>query len=215
MKEDEIVARIGAHVREERAGDAELEAQAAEAPLGDAFVARVTARVAPERPVVVAWPRRIAKVAAPLALAAAVVLFVATRGGGAGPELPGYGITASGEQAMRGSAEPSARLRVGHGAASRFEIVARPETAVGDANVVAWVFAIEGGEAQPVDARVDVSKEGAVRVSGDARVLGSANEVRIVVGTPESVATFDAALELAKAGRGDARARVLAVAVDR
>lgn len=160
--------------------------------------------------------RRTATYAAPLALAAAVVLFVATRGGSGGPELPGYALTASGEQAMRGDTAPSSRLHVGRAAGSRFELVARPASAVApDAKVIAYVFAMEDAEPVPLDANVDVSKDGAVRVTGEARSLGRATELRIVIGTPESIEKFEGALARAKSGASAADVRVLSVEIDR
>lgn len=214
----DIVARVGAHVREER--DAEPEPEAAK-PLGDDAVDRIVAKVAPpvktEPAKVIAFPRWARIYAAPIAVAAAVVLFVATRDhGGDGPVLPGYAITASGEQALRGDTPKSTTLRVGKSAASRFEIVLRPDTSVGEAKIVAYAFLIiEGGEAAPLDAKVEVSKEGSVRIAGDARALGTSNELRIVVGTPESAEGYVAAADRAKSGRGDDRLKVLAVTIER
>lgn len=229
MKEDEILARVGAHVRDERKDDATFERIAkgeapvseipagleAARPLGDAAIDRIAGRIAP-RGRVVPFTRRAAKWAAPVALAAAVVLFLATRGGGtAGPDLPGYGVTASGEQAMRGETAPSTRLHLGKAAGSRFEIVARPATAVGDAKVIAYAFTMEGSEPVPLDARIDVSQDGAVKIAGDARALGAASELRVVVGTPESIGKFEGALDRARSGSGNEKVRVLVVGIDR
>src|SRR3954470_20283216 len=106
MTEEDIVARVGAHVREERSAEPDPEAAKL---LGDDAVDRIVARVSPKKMTepakVIAFPRWARTYAAPLAVAAAVVLFVATRDHGAnGPALPDYGVTASGEQAMRGDA---------------------------------------------------------------------------------------------------------------
>jgi hypothetical protein len=226
MTEDkDIVARVGAHVREERA--AEPDAEAAK-PLGDDAVDRIVARVAPAtnatkstvpkaKPAkVIVLPTWARTYAAPIAVAAAVVLFVATRDHGAnGPALPGYAITASGEQMVRGDVPKSTTLRVGKAAASRFEIVLRPDTSVGDAKVIAYAFAKEGNEPSALDAKVEVSKDGAVRITGDARSLGASKELRVVVATPESVSGFNGALDRAKSGSSDKHVKVLAVAIER
>jgi hypothetical protein len=81
--------------------------------------------------------------------------------------------------------------------------------------VIAYAFAMEDGEPVALDAKVDVSKDGAVRIQGDARMLGDARELRVVVGTPESIGKFEGAVDRARAGDGDDRARVLVVAIDR
>src|SRR6187549_3708694 len=104
-EEKDIVARVGAHVREEREAKPD---PAAAKPLDDAAVDRIVAKVAPKQEAkneppkgkVLAFPRWARTYGAPIAVAAAVVLFIATRDhGGDGPILPGYGVTASGEQA--------------------------------------------------------------------------------------------------------------------
>lgn len=218
-EEKDIVARVGAHVREER--ELEPDAEAAK-PLDDAAVDRIVARVAPKKDVpakpakVYAFPRWARTYGAPIAVAAAVVLFVATRDhGGSGPVLPGYAITASGEQAVRGDAPKSTTLKIGKAAASRFEIVLRPDTSVGDAKIIAYAFVMEGSEPAALDAKVEVAKEGSVRISGDARALGTSKELRIVLATPESAGGFVAAADRAKSGRGDDRVKVLAVTIER
>jgi hypothetical protein len=220
MKEEDIVARVGAVVREDRQAAPDPDA---EKPLGDDAVDRIVStalRVGgtakkPEAKVLT-FPRWARTYAAPIAVAAAVVLFVATRHhAGDGPELPGYAITASGEQALRGDAPKTSTLHIGKSAASRFEIVARPETSVGEAKVVAYAFAMEDSEPVAVDAKVEVSKDGAVRISGDARTLGAAKELRIVLATPASAGGFSGAAERAKTARGDERVKVLVIAIDR
>lgn len=215
-EENDIVARVGAHVREER--DAEPDPEAAK-PLGDDAVDRIVAKVSPRKKEpsnVIAFPRWARTYAAPIAVAAAVVLFVATLNhGGDGPVLPGYAVTASGEQALRGDAPKTTTLRVGKSAASRFEIVLRPETSVGEAKIVAYPFLMEGGEVAPLDAKVEISKEGSVRITGDARSLRASKELRIVLATPESAGGYVAAADRAKSGTGDDRVKVLAVTIER
>src|SRR5688572_30791885 len=214
MKEDEILARIGQHVRDEQKDDArferiargeaspeeiaELEKAAksddvlaarleAARPFVEVAVARIAAKVKPkkaansdatassketpaakegratktEKPA--RWGR-LAAIAAPLALAAGIVLYV-TAGGPRGPELPGYEISATSEQAMRGPAGPDTRIRVGASRDARFEIVARPATAA-PTKLVAYAFVmLDGNKAEPLEAKIEVSPEGAVKVT--------------------------------------------------
>jgi hypothetical protein len=217
----DIVARVGAHVREER--EAEPDPEAAKA-LGDDAVDRIVARVAPAKPKakpakVIVFPTWARTYGASIAVAAAVVLFIATRDHGSnGPSLPGYAITASGEQMVRGDVPKSTTLRVGKAAASRFEIVLRPDTSVGEAKVIAYAFAMEGNEPSALDAKVEVSKDGAVRITGDARALGASKELRVVVATreaTESAGGFNGAMDRAKSGKSDEHVKVLAVAIER
>jgi hypothetical protein len=225
-EDKDIVARVGAFVREERAAEPEPEAAK---PLDDAAVDRIVAKVTPaanaaknaakkEAPAakVLAFPRWARIYGAPIAVAAAVVLFIATRDHGSdGPVLPGYAITASGEQALRGDAPKTTTLRIGKGAASKFEIVLRPDTSVGEAKIVAYAFVMEEGDVAPLDAKVEISKEGSVRITGDARALGTSKEARIVLATPESAGGYVAAADRAKSGRGDDHVKVLAVTIER
>jgi hypothetical protein len=166
-----------------------------------------TARVMPFR-------RRLAFVAGPLAVAAAVALFVSGRGDGT-PRLPELTVVASEAQELRGASEPSSRLRIRGGRDASFELVVRPATAV--AHVVAYVFARgSGGEPSPVDATVEVAAEGSVRIRGKARALEGARELRIVIGTANgSIKRFDDALARAIDGTSDASIRVLVVPIDR
>jgi len=207
MKEDEVLSKIGAHVREERGEEdapAILDGEAAE---------RIASRLAPAK--VIPFRRRVMTYGAPLALAAAVLLFVMTRHGENGPQLPGYAVTATGEQAMRGETAKSTRLHLAKGQAGRFEIVARPDTAVAEAKVVAYAFAMIDGEPTALDAKVDVSKDGAVRITGESRLIGAASELRIVVGAPEAIGKYEGALDRAKSGSSDGSVRVLSIAIDR
>jgi hypothetical protein len=227
MKEDEVLSKIGAHVRDERGPAVPPQAgrRAEGAPTGEEnppaildgeAAERIARRLVPEQDAkMIPFRRRMIPYGAPLALAAAVLLFVMTRTGESGPQLPGYAVTATGEQAMRGDTAKSTRLHLAKGQAGRFELVARPETAVGDAKVVAYAFAMIDGEPTALDAKVDVSKDGAVRITGESRLIGTANELRVVVGTPEAIGKYEGALDRAKSGSGDSRVRVLSIAIDR
>lgn len=244
MTEDDILAKLGRHVREEQRDDAALEKIAsgqevpgeiaeraktdddlakqieASRPLGAAAVERIAANVA--RPKVVrlarrgtpsaqAFRRAAARFAAPLALAAGVFLFFALRGPD-GAALPGYSVTASGEQATRG--EPVQTLRASASPASRFEIVARPEVAT-TGKIVAYAFVMQGGEPSPLDAKIDVADAGSVRITGVAKALRGSDEVRVVVAEAATIARYDDALALARTKSSDARVRVLSLPIER
>ena len=155
-------------------------------------------------------------IAGPLALAAAMVVYVTAQRGPSGPELPAYSVSASGEQSMRGATEADARLRLGKGRDARFELVLRPATAPAE-KVVAYpfTFVAPGSEPAPLEAAIEIAPEGAVRVTGSSRLLEGVHEIRIVVGAPAAIGKFDDAAARARSGVTDARVRVLTVPIDR
>lgn len=252
MSNDDLLAEIRDHVRDERTNDSALEAVArgergdavlelerraagdaevaamleASRPFGDAAEERIAARVgkananvkaSAKRGVLVPILRRVGVVAAPLMMAAAVVLYVVFAGSGESHAvLPHYSIVASGEKEMRGQAEAaSANLQLRGGPDAPFEIVVRPTTTAGT-KVVAYVFAIGEREPNPVDAKVEISPEGSVRIRGRARALDGAREIRVVLGTAgDSIKRFDDALARARDGKSDAQVRVLVVSINR
>ena len=114
-------------------------------------------------------PRRMIAWAAPLALAAGLVFWLGqtrTRL----ETLPEYAMVVQGsDQVMRGPAEGSGKLTAG-GADARFELVARPATRI-DGELTAKAFAVRDGAPSPLEASVDVSEEGAVRVVGTRDAL--------------------------------------------
>jgi hypothetical protein len=169
--------------------------------------------------------RRIVVLAGPLALAAALVLFITSQRGPSGssgsPDLPLYSVTASGEQAMRGSTEASTRLHLSKTTTkdARFEIVLRPATAP-PGKVVAYAFAMGGSaatEPEALDAKIEIAPEGSVRITGPSRRLEGVREIRVVVGAPTAIGKFDDAMRWATKGsdNGDTHVRVLSVAIDR
>jgi hypothetical protein len=162
---------------------------------------------------VIAFVRRAAVVAAPLAVAAAVIVYVG-RGGTSRSSLPEYAVVASGEKEMRGADEAQARLELRGGEGATFEILARPSTDAG-AHVVAYVFAIGEGEPNPVEAKVEVAFGGSVRIRGRARALEGAREVRVVLGSTSDFARFEDALAHARDGKSDEHVRVLVVPIVR
>lgn len=250
---DDLLARLGKHVREEQRHDTLLERVArGEAvdtelaaldesgadptfvaqlqiakPLGAVVVDRIAARVTSLRteqrrePVsavvqLVRWTkRRGAPVVGALTFAAGLLIYLGYFGHSldSGSTLPAYVTQASGEQTQRGpSIEAPARIRVGRSADARFEIVLRPAVA-SRAAIVAHAFVMAGGTPRALDATVEVSAEGAVRVAGAARVLERADEVRVVVAVKDAV-TRDAATARAAAGKSDPRMHVAIVPID-
>jgi hypothetical protein len=243
MKDEELLSAIRDEARAERARALELERvargeadgaalgdaeRAAARPLEPAAAERIAAAVLraravaakdtePKRATVTPLRRRLVQLAGPLALAAVMVLYFATRSSpDAAPELPGYAVSVSGEKEMRGAADaPSSRLVLRGGPNARFEILARPAQAAPE-HVAAYAFAVRGGDVASLDdAKVEVSKDGAVRVTGAARELEGASAVRLVIGAPRAITTFDDAVERARGQKNDAHTRIVDVVVER
>ena len=164
------------------------------------------------------WRRRLVVAAGPLALAAAMIVYVTSQSGPSVSDLPAYTVTAVGAQAMRGPAEESTRLRLPKAAGrdARFELLLRPATAPPE-KVVAYAFTFEGSAAEPapLDAKVEIAPEGAVKLTGSSRALEDAAEIRIVVGAPLAIGKFDDAATRARSAKSDAHVQVLTVPIDR
>lgn len=235
---EETKADLGAfalvrdHVRSEQAAGDEQAKALVERPLGEDVVEKIVAKASGEGSasasakasananakggVVVSLWRRVAIVAAPIAVAAAIFVYVGGRAeNGGAPLLPEFAVTASGEKEMRGAAEEASGMLRLRGAEGSFEILARPATAVGGVRVVAYVFAIGEGEPNAVDANVEVAPEGSVRIRGRARALMGAREVRVVLAAATdggaSITRYEEALAAARSGKSDERVRVLIV----
>jgi hypothetical protein len=201
---DGALVRVGEHVREEQKDDCGFERVR---PSATGPKSERTSR----------W-KRITMTAGPLALAAAMLVYVTGERGPQGPELPPYSVTASSEHAMRGRTEASEHLHVakGIGRDARFELLLRPATAPqGKVVAYAFTFAALGAEPVPLDAKVEIAPEGAVRLTGASRSLEGAREIRIVVGEPIAIGKFDDAAARAASSKSDARVRVLSVPIDR
>lgn len=216
---DRIADKVGAPARA---------AGPADAVGPGAAIATATARKEPPAPArsgrVLAFARRAAIVAAPLAVAAAVFLLAGSRSTESGGfPLPEFAITASGEKEMRGADAPAASVLHVRGAPdATFEILARPATSIGGARVIAYAFAIGEGEPNPIDAKVEIAPEGSVRIRGRVRALMGAREVRVVLagvgdsGAPsDSIKRYEDALVHARDGKSDAQVRVLVVKIVR
>lgn len=165
------------------------------------------------------WRRRLILAAGPLALAAAMVVYVTGQSGPRVPELPLYTVTATGPQAMRGSSEASTRLRLpkAAGREARFELLLRPATAPHE-KVVAYPFTFGGPgatEPAPLEAKVEIAPEGGVKLTGASRALEGAAEIRIVIGAPKAIGKFDDAAMRAQSATSDPRVHVLTIPIDR
>ncbi len=162
--------------------------------------------------------RRLVLAAGPLALAAAMILYVTSQSGPSVADLPAYTVTAVGAQPIRGPAGSSTRLRVPKAARSdaRFEVLLRPATAPQE-KVVAYAFTFQGSasEPAPLEAKVEIAPEGAVKLTGSSRALEGAAEIRIVVGVPLAIGKFDDAATRARSAKSDAHVQVLTVPIDR
>ncbi|MBX3203978.1 MAG: hypothetical protein KF764_02855 [Labilithrix sp.] len=162
--------------------------------------------------------RRLLALAGPLALAAAMVVYVVGQRGPSGPPLPAYTVTVTGDGGARGPGEALARLRLPKGGArsAPFEIVLRPATPP-EGKVVAYGFTFDapGAEPSPLDARVELAPEGAVRLTGERRALGGASELRVVIGEPTAIGKFVDAAARAASNTADAQVSVVSVPIDR
>jgi hypothetical protein len=141
----------------------------------------------------------------------AVVVVVAvgvysSRDGESRVSLPGYAV------APVGSAQGSLDLVAD--SLSTFELVVRPTARV-PTKVVAYLFAIGEGEPNAVDAKIVVTPEGEVHITGRGRALAGAREVRVVVGPVPEFKRFEDALSRAREGTSDDRVRVVVVPIVR
>jgi len=172
-----LLKQLGARAREQRAEPAEaipaLDA-AAEERIAGRLLERVRDSLAHERAEhkparVVVHPRRWMIAAAPLAAAAALVLFVATRGSSIAPP-PAYEMSLV---SVTGTREPSsARVDATDfllDPAGELELVARPVAPVKNAH--ARAFLERSGDVKPWLVPLQMSDEGAVRITGMTRLL--------------------------------------------
>jgi hypothetical protein len=237
-----LIDRLGAHIRSDQRDDAVFErvargeataeerarlerAAKAEAdpalarrlegsmPLDPVVADRIASHLAPKKGARV-FP--IGRVASPLALAAAALLFLSV-GRRAELPLPEYAVAARGVEMERGPAEPGTRLSTSLAAGARFEIVLRPQTAPGTAMSV-WAFTSDAdADVRPLDATIDVSTAGAVRITGAFASLRSAREIVAVVAPASGVGRVGTAGEAARYAAtrtGGVGVRVLVVPVD-
>jgi hypothetical protein len=108
------------------------------------------------------------------------------------------------------------RIEVRAGRDAPFELSAVPRTPSA-VKVVAFAFAMGEGDVEPnpVDAKVAIAPDGAVRLAGRARALEGAREVRVVIGAAADFKRYEDALSTARSGSSDAQVRVLRVPIVR
>lgn len=152
---------------------------------------------APPAPPAVVRPRRGLTWAAGAvaALAAAVILAVVSLGGPT--SLPAYTLTAgAGDQTMRADPVIEAGARAAYGPGARVLLVARPAADITGA-VVARVYLRQGNTDTLVDAPLQVSPSGAVRldaVVGDTLTLPEGEGALVLLVRPADLDLDDAAL---------------------
>jgi hypothetical protein len=146
--------------------------------------------------------RRATILVALLAAVAAVAVYV------------GLGRRAAGHPALPEYAVP--RFELAPGRDAPFEIAAVPAAPVAT-KLVAFAFAMGGGDAEPnpVDAKVEIAPDGAVRIKGRGRALDGSREVRVVLAGAADYKRYEDALAAARAGASDGQVRVLVVPIVR
>lgn len=166
-------------------------------PLGDEVKERIAARIgealpSPSEKKIVTLPGRkgagLAFVAA-LAIAAGALLWVDPPRGSLDEALPPYALTVSGDRTTRGAGDAPADAVVELHADSRIEMVLRPAKAV-TGEVGARGFLMQGGAAKAWAPPVQISNDGAVRITGGAGDLfGGPGEWEVVwaVGRPSDL----------------------------
>lgn len=209
--DDRLLAALGARVREEDAALAGLDDDALRPPdpsEADAMFAAAFGAVsdAAAEPAEAAEPESAAPLrfptertrrpwiagAAVAAAAAAVLAVFALR---ASPTLPDYALSAgAGEQPQRSEPTPSTRARYSAGA--RLHLLARPAKDVAEP-VTASLFVRQGGHDTRVDAALQISPKGAVRldaVVGQSLRLPPGESTLILLVRPAALDTPEAEL---------------------
>ena len=166
-------------------------------PLGDDVKERIVARIAEALPPapqkkIVALPRRkgagVAFVAA-LAIAAGALLWVRPPLGSVDEALPSYALTVSGDRTTRAAGDAPAEGVVELHTDSRVDLVLRPAKAV-TGEVGARAFLVQGGAAKAWAPPLQISNDGAVRITGGAgELFGGPGEWQVVlaVGRPRDL----------------------------
>jgi hypothetical protein len=163
MTDDDLLKQLGRRAREQEAEAAPPDEGTFDQRAEDAAVAAILGEKKPaEKPAKVIRPQRWAMIAAPLAAAAAVALFVATRGGGG---LPTYELAVSGDKAFRAPTNAPASGETILDPAGDFELVARPAVATTNVTVKASLER-NGVMSEWTRARPEISNDGAVRIVG-------------------------------------------------
>ncbi|MCA9544072.1 MAG: hypothetical protein KC613_06760 [Myxococcales bacterium] len=172
--DDALLDALGQAFRDQEAeADALWPAEGTLAPLtakeADAVFAALPDALAPPGGKVLAFPARRRWLASGvgLALAAALAVFLLTRGPALAP-LPGYQLSATaGDQLQRGPEDPQAGAVARYTPGSRLVLVARPATDLAQAPQV-HVWLAQGDALTRLDVPVQVSPTGAVKVELEA-----------------------------------------------
>jgi hypothetical protein len=143
-----------------------------------------------------------------LLVGGAALLVYLARDDSSQPVLPDYAIVS-----IVSSREAPAKLELAAGDEA-FELVLRPAARV-EAKVALYVFAIGEGEPNPVDAKIDVTPEGPIRITGRVRALAGAREVRVGIGAATDFKRYEDALARAREGKTEGAIRVLSVPIVR
>jgi len=170
MSQDKLRERLAEVARRRRAREAAEADPEAQAPLDAQARERITARVMREisaapgaRVIPFRRPERAGAAGVAAAMAAMLLLLLRP----SRLPLPAYEASFAGEAALRGDA-PSGPARVGPGSA--LALVARPARPV-QGPVEATAFLVRGDAARPWSVPLQISAEGAVRISGPADAL--------------------------------------------
>lgn len=224
--DDDLLKQLGARVREARATStataAAIDAIDAvddrippfDAAAEDRMVAKILGKTeARPTAVVIQHPRaRWFYAAGPLAAAAAAILFVATRGSSPGAP-PAYELSVVSVNDTRDPSAPkNSATDLSVDPDGELELVARPAARVKDAR--ARAFLVRSGDVKPWLVPLQISDEGAVRISGMTRLLFPSTidpyDVVIVVAVGDALPSEPVAAQLAAgAGAGTANVRIV------
>lgn len=182
--DDDLLRKVADRVRDERD---EPELPEGVAPFDDAAADRMAERLLgePAKPQAkVIRPARWQRLLAPLAVAAAVAIAFASRS--SSDELPGYELSVSSAKALRAdpAAAPAGEITLDPD--GEIDLVARPSS---DARgVAARAILVRDGVAKPWAAPLQVSSEGAIRVTGSTKSLfpetNGAYEIVVLLAQP-------------------------------
>ena len=214
--DDDLLKQLGARVREERAASIAVDDRIP--PFDGAAEERIAAKIlgkSEARPtaVVIRPPRaRWLYAAAPLAAAAAAVLFVATRGSSPGAP-PAYELSVVSVNDTRDPASPKqSATELSVDPDGELDLVVRPVAPVKDAR--ARAFLVRSGDVKPWLVPLQISEEGAVRISGMTRLLFPSTvepyDVVIVVAVGDALPSEPVAAKLAAGpGAGTTNVRII------
>jgi hypothetical protein len=181
-EDDQLLRALGRIAREREREPAAALLDTSPRPLDDLTRARiaddVVAHVRPAKPKQ-PW-LRFAGAAGGIAAAAAIALFLRSRGTEA-DALPPYVVYASGASVVRGPSVPREGCRLKASEQGAFEVVAQASEPV-RGPVGAQAFVSRGGLPERMLVSIDASAQGSIRVTGPSRLLLGASEFRMVIG---------------------------------